>query len=211
MSTQQDLALIADKLQTLANLGTKYSEDSYDLDRYHEIRSLSAQILGLAEARPADEVLVKLKDNISHVCPLLGSEAAVFRDNRLLLIKRHDDGLWAMPGGLAEVGETWAIAAERELWEEACVRGKASKLIGIFDSKIWKEGSNVHMHMAVFLVESDHPSPSVTAEATEVGFFGEHDLPPLTPGHHIRVPFIFKLIGGEEEMPFFDRTASDID
>jgi 8-oxo-dGTP pyrophosphatase MutT (NUDIX family) len=159
MSTQQDLALIADKLQTLANLGTKYSEDSYDLDRYHEIRSLSAQ----------------------------------------------------MPGGLAEVGETWAIAAERELWEEACVRGKASKLIGIFDSKIWKEGSNVHMHMAVFLVESDHPSPSVTAEATEVGFFGEHDLPPLTPGHHIRVPFIFKLIGGEEEMPFFDRTASDID
>ena len=35
-----------------------------------------------------------------------------------MLIRRHDDGLWAIPGGLVDVGESWAQAAERELWEE---------------------------------------------------------------------------------------------
>jgi ADP-ribose pyrophosphatase YjhB (NUDIX family) len=114
-----------------------------------------------------------------------------------------------MPGGLVEAGESWAEAAERELWEETRVRGRATKLIGVFDSGKWKERSNVHLYLAVFLVECEDPSPSVTAEATDVGFFSEDSLPPLSKGHDTRVPFIFKLYRGEEEMAFFDESRTD--
>ena len=50
---------------------------------------------------------------MNHVSPLIGAEAAVFRDNRLLLIKRHDNKLRAVPGGKVDVGETLKEAAIR--------------------------------------------------------------------------------------------------
>jgi ADP-ribose pyrophosphatase YjhB (NUDIX family) len=204
MSTNDDLHLIADELQAIANLGSCFSKNEHDLDRYKKIRSISARILGVIENRSPNEILEQLQNNLLHVSPILGSEAALFQNDQILLIKRHDDGLWAIPGGLVDVGESWAKAAERELWEETRVRGRATKLMGVFDSRNWKSKSNLHLYHAIFLVESENPSPSVTSEATEVGFFSEDNLPPLSRGHHLRVPFVFRLYRGEEEMAFFD-------
>ena len=53
--------------------------------------------------------------------PLLGVATALWRDDRVLLVRRASApnlGLWAMPGGLAEVGETLEEAARREVEEE---------------------------------------------------------------------------------------------
>ena len=69
--------------------------------------------------------------NLAHASPFLGADAAVFRSGGILLIRRGDDGLWAMPGGLTEVGETWAQSAEKELREEAGVGEAATKLLGV--------------------------------------------------------------------------------
>ena len=45
---------------------------------------------------------------------------ALIRDTegRVLLVRRADDGLWAMPGGWVDPGETPADAAVREVFEE---------------------------------------------------------------------------------------------
>ena len=53
--------------------------------------------------------------------PLLGVATAVWRGDRVLLVRRASApnlGLWAMPGGLTEVGETLEEAARREVEEE---------------------------------------------------------------------------------------------
>lgn len=53
--------------------------------------------------------------------PLLGVATAVWRGGKVLLVRRASQpnaGLWAMPGGLAEVGETLEEAARREVEEE---------------------------------------------------------------------------------------------
>ncbi len=206
-STSEKLSLIADELQAIANLGQHFSKDEHDLGRYSKIRSLSARILSIVEERSPDEILQQLENNTDHLSPLMGAEAAVFKDDQLLLMKRHDNGLWAIPGGLVDVGETLADAAERELLEETKICGHATKLLGIFDSRIWKTKKNVHLYHAIFLVDSDHPIPVSTAEATEVGFFSADQLPPLSPGHHQRVPLVFQLYRGEKPIPFFDQSA----
>lgn len=57
--------------------------------------------------------------------PLLGVATAVWRGDRVLLVRRASApnlGLWAMPGGLAEVGETLEEAARREVAEETRLR-----------------------------------------------------------------------------------------
>jgi ADP-ribose pyrophosphatase YjhB (NUDIX family) len=48
-----------------------------------------------------------------------GADALVQDDGgRVLLVRRSDDGRWAMPGGWVEPGETPAEAAVRETLEE---------------------------------------------------------------------------------------------
>jgi 8-oxo-dGTP diphosphatase len=60
--------------------------------------------------------------------PRVGVGAVVIRDNKILLIKRGiapSKGLWAIPGGNLELGETLREAAEREIMEETGVLIKA--------------------------------------------------------------------------------------
>lgn len=61
--------------------------------------------------------------------------ATVFVQNEqdeVLLIRRSDNGLWAMPGGVMEVGETLSQAAEREVLEETGYEVEVVDIIGIY-------------------------------------------------------------------------------
>lgn len=53
--------------------------------------------------------------------PVPGVGVAILQDDRLLLVQRRHDpgrGLWAVPGGRVELGETLRDAARREVQEE---------------------------------------------------------------------------------------------
>jgi ADP-ribose pyrophosphatase YjhB (NUDIX family) len=138
------------------------------------------------------------------VSPLLTVDAVVVRAGRVLLIKRHDNGLWALPGGLVEVNQTLAEAVIRELEEETGIQGRLVHLLGIFDSRIWESHEKVHLQHTIFLVDGGEQEAQPTREAPAVGFFGAEGLPPLSPGHHRRVPFVFKLLLGEAIVPYID-------
>lgn len=101
MSTAEELYQIADELRAVASLGLRYAVNEYEAERCRRMLTASARLVALLERRPPDEVLGRFLDNLDHISPQAGAEAAVFRDGRLLLIKRHDDGLWALPGGLS--------------------------------------------------------------------------------------------------------------
>ena len=115
-----------------------------------------------------------------------------------------------MPGGATEVGETWAQSVERELREEAGVKGTATRLLGVFDSHLWGSRLKYHVYGSVWLVElHDDQTPVAGPETTGVGFFAEDDLPALSPGHLRRVPLVFKLACGDLPVPYFDPTARE--
>ena len=209
MSFQDEIYMIADELRGIANEGDRYADNDYDRQRYGRMLSLSARLVAAIEQRSPDEVMEEYKQNPAHVTPFVAADAAVFRGGRILLIKREDNGLWAMPGGATEVGETWAQSAERELREETGVVGTAKKLLGVFDSRIWGSRSKYHFYAGVWLVEaSDDRAPIAGPETTDVGFFAEHDLPAeLSPGNSSRVPMAFKLARGDLPAPYFDPTT----
>jgi ADP-ribose pyrophosphatase YjhB (NUDIX family) len=52
--------------------------------------------------------------------------------DRVLLIRRTDNGLWALPGGTQEVGEYIAETAVRETREEAGVEVEVVGIVGIY-------------------------------------------------------------------------------
>src|SRR4051812_20847948 len=65
--------------------------------------------------------------------PFLAASVAVLRDNRVLVAARGRGamvGLYSLPGGLVEAGETLAEAALREVREEV---GVEAEMIGFLD------------------------------------------------------------------------------
>ena len=200
----EQLYIIADQLRSTANYGLMHQKNPYDRERLQEVLSASARMVSLLDNRSPDSVMSIYKDDMDHISPMVGSEAAVFRDNKLLLIKRDDDKLWAIPGGLTGIGETLQQSALRELKEETGLEGKVTRLLGIFDSRFWKTRSKNHLYHVIFEVSAGNASPQITNEALECRFFGADEIPELSPGHDARVPFVFKLYRGEIEPPYFD-------
>jgi ADP-ribose pyrophosphatase YjhB (NUDIX family) len=204
MPADPDLFLIADELRAIANLGLQYATNDYDRERYQRVLESSARLLaGLTGGDPV-ATLAEYRANASHISPHVGADAAVFRDGKLLLIQRTDNQLWAMPGGLVEVGETAAAAAERELREEADLQGHAVRLLGIWDYR--RVGSRIahHLFHVAFEVEAPGTTLAPGPEALDAAIFGPDILPSLSPGHDVMVPAILAL-KASSSFAWFDR------
>lgn len=65
---------------------------------------------------------------------LVVAVAAIVRDeqNRVLMIERTDNGLWAVPGGAQDLGETTREAAIRETLEETGIQIDVTDIVGIY-------------------------------------------------------------------------------
>ncbi len=204
LAADAELYQIADELRAAALLGLRFDRDPYSLARCRKVLACSARIVAAIEGRDAGPVQAAFEDHLLHVCPLVGAEAMVVRDGRILLIRREDTRLWAIPGGLVEVGETLAEAAERELREEAGIAGRAAELLGIFDGRRWGSRTKVHLYVAVLRIEAGDQEPVSGPETCGAGFFPFDALPELHPGHDRRVPLLIEQVLGGRPVPFFD-------
>ncbi|WP_203364495.1 NUDIX domain-containing protein [Bacillus sp. REN10] len=88
-----------------------------------------------------------------------GVAMVVFNEKKqVLLQKRADVGLWGLPSGHVEPGETVEEAAIREVHEETNLQIRIKKLIGVYSeptSQIfhYPDGRTVHFITTCFLAE----------------------------------------------------------
>lgn len=210
LENAQQLALWADQLRELAAMGLRYAEDQYNRDRFQAIQDISVGMLAMATNEPVGDMAALLAPVMSHATPFCVGDAAVINDNgQMLLIQRADNGLWAMPGGAFEVGETPAEGAVREAFEETGVRCKPVALVGVFDSRFLGTLTRHHLYQFVFLCqplnEGRAEAISHVNEILNTGWFAADSLPPtLDPGHVSRIPEAFRVWRGDQR-PFFDR------
>ena len=103
--------------------------------------------------------------------PLAGASLALFRDNCVLLARRGGQsgfGLWSLPGGLIELGETAEAAALREMQEEVGVRGTIVGLAGHLDIiERTVDGIRQHYVVLAFAGRWTKGEPRTSPEATE--------------------------------------------
>lgn len=183
---RQALYLIADEMRGAATLTRTFATNVYETERAHRLVELAAQVAALAEGTPVEEVRAVFEAEPWHrASPALGVDALVFDEaGRILLIRRRDNGHWALPGGIAEIGQTAAEATLRELWEEAGLRGRVVRLLGLFDNRVWKSPSKVHMWNLIFEVACDERVPAPGIEATDARFFAPDAFPEAMHGNH---------------------------
>ena len=200
MDLRQRLQLWADQLRAIANDGLHWSSDNpYHLHRFERVRQIAAELFAAQDERDVATIERIFSADLTHVAPYPGGDAAIINEaGEMLLIQRKDDQLWAMPGGLLEVGETPAEGTCREVWEETGIEVEALALIGVYDSRLCGSRTTAHLYQLVFLCRPVEavPRPVVTTETLNVGWFAADNLPPLSPGHVVRIPDAFRYWQG---------------
>ncbi len=111
--------------------------------------------------------------------------AVIVRDSRgwILLEKRSDCGLWGLPGGRIEPGESVEQAAVRETREETGLSVEIARLVGVYSEPAdrivtFLDNGDV-VHLVDILVEAAIVSGelSCSRESEELRFFGPAALP----------------------------------
>jgi len=211
MIPAEQIALWSDSLRDMAATGLKYSQNIYDHERYQAIQQIAIEMLALATERPLRE-LEPLRETIfARSSPLVAGTAAVIDDDaKILLMRRSDNRLWNMPGGILEVGEPPAGGVARETLEETGVRCEPIVLVGVYDNRMWETGVIQHLYKFTFLckpLDAGQPGEpaSHAVEALEIGWFAENALPAdLFVGHVQRVEDAFRVWRGEQRA-YFDK------
>ncbi len=131
------------------------------------------------------DFVLALREQIGHApLPLVGTTAVVFRDEKVLLGKRADNGAWQCVSGIVDPGEEPADAAVRECLEEAgvVVRVQRLALVHQVPRITYANGDQVDYLDLVFRCEwvSGDPHPA-DGELTEVGFYDLGAMGDLAP------------------------------
>ena len=98
--------------------------------------------------------------------PRVGVGAIVIKDGGVLMVKRAalpNKNLWAIPGGMLELGETLQEGAEREIYEETGIRIKAGKPVYSFDLLERDEKEKLLFHFVVVDMEADYLEGEIKA------------------------------------------------
>ena len=113
--------------------------------------------------------------------PRVAVGAVVVKDSKVLLVKRAKPpgkGLWAIPGGSVELGETLQTAAEREILEETGITIMARKPFYTFDVIERDNGNRIRFHYVIIDLMADYISgePLPGDDADEVKWVSHGEL-----------------------------------
>jgi ADP-ribose pyrophosphatase YjhB (NUDIX family) len=124
----------------------------------------------------------------------LGCCAVIFDERRrVLLTRRADNGLWCLPGGAVESGESVAEACEREIWEETGLRVRVKRLIGVYSNPdqlvVYPDGEKAFFVVLNFEAEIVGGRLASSGEVTETGYFSMDEIGdmPMHARHDERV------------------------
>lgn len=183
MSTEPLWLTIGRELRALAQTGLTFSRDPYDRQRYERIRELAASLIAHGSTEEYSVLLEIFRHETGYSTPKVDVRAAAFVEGRVLLVREISDGAWTLPGGWADVNESAAESAVREVAEESGYQARVVKLAAVYDYR--KRNRPHHLdsiYKLFFICELTGGSARASIETSEAAFFTRDALPPLSTG-----------------------------
>ena len=170
----------ARRLNAIAQNGLTFARDSFDRERYNSVRNIAAEIMAAHTGVETSVIRDFFAREEGYATPKVDVRAVVFCEGTLLFVKELDDGLWSLPGGWADVGESPREAVVREVFEETGYTTRAVKLLALDDRNKHPHPPYPHHTYKLFIrceLLSQVPAGSAEAEAR---FFEEDAIPELS-------------------------------
>ena len=214
MSTQ-DLVRWAEALSGIARTGLGFTQSLYERERFEEVLKVAGDIRAAADTEAEAEVLVEewlaaVGDGVAgYVTPKVAVGAIVGNDrHELLLVQRADSGVWLYPTGWADIGYSASEVVVKEVAEETGIEVEPVQLVAVLDG-LRLGFTRIPLYSLVFHCRvvggelTAHP-----LECSDVGWFGEDDLPFPMAGAERWKKQAFAAIRGEPVTVLFDQPRS---
>jgi ADP-ribose pyrophosphatase YjhB (NUDIX family) len=177
MRPSEQLRFWAHELAAIARTGLEFATNDYDKDRYERTKAIAEGLASMtidADFTPERPYL----PDLWMASPKVGCSVVAFDDaGRVLLIKRADNGRWAVPGGVAEVGSTPTENALRELHEETGFTAALEGLVGIYDNKFFASMAAYQFYIVCFRGRITGGGATPSKETPEVVLVSPDELP----------------------------------
>lgn len=195
------------RLQAIAQSGLFYSKDKYDLERFQQIRDLSAEMISEHTNLEFEKVIDLFCCEKGYQTPKIDVRAVIIENNQILMVKEQIDGKWSLPGGWAEVDLSLAENIMKEVKEEAGLAVKVIRLLAVLDArKHCPTPSPYGIYKIMAECQRIGGSFSENIETSECAFFSLEDLPELSEERISRkqIDMCFQAAKDENFVPFFD-------
>jgi 8-oxo-dGTP pyrophosphatase MutT (NUDIX family) len=157
---------------------------------------------------PISDYLRDLRALVGKRLLLLPGVAGIVRDaeNRVLFIRRADNGQWGLPAGAIDPGETPAEAVAREVREETGLEVRPVRVAGVFGGRgyhvRYENGDEAEYTVIVFDCEVTGGTLSpADGEALDLRYFAPNDAPALQVAYPRS---LFRPPTSGAEPPLFD-------
>ncbi|KRG14687.1 NUDIX hydrolase [Lederbergia galactosidilytica] len=114
---------------------------------------------------------------------LVGVAVAVMNENGEFLLQKRKDGVWGVPGGFMELGESAEEAGRREVLEETGIEIGQLDLVGVFSGEqyyVKLQNGDEFYPVTIAYVTKEIRGGNLKAdgvETTEARFFKVNELP----------------------------------
>lgn len=197
----------AKQLQSIAQAGLTYSKDKYDIERFQQIRELSVEILNEYTGISNEKIRDLFCNEVGYQTPKVDIRAAIFKEDRILLVKESTDGCWSLPGGWAEVNLSVKENVVKEVKEEAGLNVMPKRIIAVLDrNRHNKPVLPYEIYKIFVLCELIDGTFEENIETEDSGFFALRALPPLSLGRTTekQIEMCFEAKSKEDFIPVFD-------
>ena len=199
----------ARRLQAIAQSGLAYAQDPYDVERYKQVRRIAAEIAASRSGTEADSIDALFSEESGYATPKVDIRAVVLdEEGAVLLVREREDGLWTLPGGWVDVGESPSWSVKREVKEESGYEVRAVRLLALWDrDKHPHPPIPFHVYKVVFQCELLGGEPLAASTETEgVRFFSKDALPELSLGRITphQIERLIQLATESKGSAFFD-------
>ena len=117
---------------------------------------------------------------------LVGAVVGVIDAHGKILLQKRPEGIWGLPGGILELGESVEEAARREVFEETGVEIGQLQLINVFSGKQYFRklaNGDEFYPVTIAYISKDIKSSTIRIdgeESIDAGFFDIRKLPEHT-------------------------------
>lgn len=197
----------AKRIQFISQSGLAFSSDMYDMERYEELRKISAEIMEQYTGLEMEKITDLFSNESGYQTPKVDIRGAVFNDDKILMVQEKIDDKWSLPGGFCDIGLSPSENIVKEVREESGFDVNAKKLVALLDMNKHEHPPQPYHYYKIFIhCELTGGQAETGIETNDVRFFSENNLPKLSTARNTeeQINMLFGFLRNPNEIAIFD-------
>ncbi|WP_350286510.1 NUDIX hydrolase [uncultured Croceitalea sp.] len=207
MTSKEQFELIK-RLKAIADMGLVYAEDSYDIERYEELKNISLQLMSHLADTPFEKLDAFFLPQLDYPTPKVDVRGFVLNENdEILMAQESVDLKWTIPGGWADIGTTPKEVVIKEIKEETGIDAEVVRLLAVYDKQRHKHPAEpYYIYKLMFFCRATGGELRPGFDMKGAAYYPIKDLPELSEERILesQIQHLFQLVKEDVQEVYVD-------